>query len=208
MYNLDPNAAKLADNFHAKIEEKGKYLGVFTRAEPITSKKGATGIDLSFKSASGETADYLTVWTHGADGKQIMGFNTLMAIMTCLRIKTIAPEAGEIEKWNKDKNAMEKVSTPLFKTLMNTPIGLLLRMEEYPKNAGGTGWKPTIEGVFDKDEFTASEILEKAITQVKLAKMVQALKNKPLKASPADAATPSNNYGAGGMDNFDSDLPF
>jgi len=77
---VNPEAAKQADNMFSRIEEKGKYLGTLTRAEQIVSKKGSKGVDFSFKTDTGATADYLTVWTHNGEGKQLQGFNTLMAI--------------------------------------------------------------------------------------------------------------------------------
>jgi len=92
-----------------------------------------------------------------------MGYNTLMAIMTCLRVKTLTAENGEIEKYDDAQKKRIKVVAPIFKELMGKPVGLLLSMEEYPKTAGGTGWKPVISAVFDKDEFTATEILSKAM---------------------------------------------
>jgi hypothetical protein len=209
-YTLDPKAANQADVIFSKIEQAGKYLGQITRAEAVTSKKGTKGVDLSFKADSGETADYLTLWTYNADGKQIMGFNTLMAIMTCLRVKTLTAESGLIEKYDQDLQKRVKVEVPLFKDLMGKPIGLLMHMEEYAKTSGGTAWKPVISAAFDKDEFTASEILNKSIKPVTLAKMVQALRDKPLKAYAVVARIDSENPAPTGgfADNFDSDLSF
>lgn len=184
-YDLDTKAAAAGDVIFTKVEEKGTYLGVLTRAEPITSLKGATGVDLSFKSDCGATADYLTLWTHNKDGKALMGFNTLMAIMTCLRVKSLRAELGQIEKYDKELGKRVMVGVELFKELMNKPIGLLFFMEGYQKTAGGTAWKPVISGAFDKDEFTATEILGKATTPVMLTKMIASLKDKPLKAEAA-----------------------
>ena len=179
-YNLNPEAAKKADQFNARIEHTGKYIGQFTRAEQVTSKNGAKGIDLSFKADTGESADYLTIWTHGKDGAEIRGFNFLMAIMTCLRTKSLSATKGEIEKYNPDTKQREKVTADLFKDLMNKPIGLLIQMEEYEKNAGGTAWKPSIFSVFDKDGFVASEILNKSVKAETLPKMEATLKDRPL----------------------------
>lgn len=208
-YQLDTKAANAADVIFSKIEQAGKYLGTITRAEAVTSKKGTKGVDLSFKANSGETADYLTLWTHNADGKQLMGFNTLMAIMTCLRVKGLTAETGEIEKYDQDQQKRVKVNVPLYKELMNKPIGLLMHMEEYPKNLGGTAWKPVISAAFDKDDFTASEILSQAKKPETLAKMVLALRDKPLKASTNTARIESENNAQGFGDNFDPEnIPF
>ncbi len=210
-YNLNTDAAKKADQFFAKIETTGAYLGTFTRAEAVTSKKGTHGVDFSFKAEGGETADYLTLWTHNADGKELMGYNTLMAIMTCLSLRTLKHEPGEIEKYDNDTKSRIKVTVPLYKALMGKPIGLLLQMEEYPKTAGGTGWKPTIFGPFNADGFTASEILNKAKEPEAKAKMVAALRDKPIKGapSPAVAAAERKHESMGsGFSDFEDDIPF
>ena len=206
-YQLDTKAAKQADNINSRIDSMGKYVGVLTRAEQVTSRKGSQGVDMSFKSDTGETADYLTIWTHNGEGKQLQGFNTLMAIMTCLRVKELKAEQGEVEKYDNDEKKRVKVQAPLFKSLMNKPVGLLIHMEEYEKTAGGTAWKPAISAPFDADEYTASEILNKAKQPETLAKMVQALRDRPLKNGSVKQAQTyeSENPGAGFED---TEIPF
>ena len=197
-YTLDAGAAKKAENLFSKIEEKGKYAGIFTRAEKTVSKKGTKGIDFSFKSESGATADYLTIWTHNGDGVQLPGYNTLMAIMTCLKVKSLDPENGEVEKYDSATQKRIKTSVPLFKELMNKPIGLLMIMEEYAKMSNGyatgeTAWKPTIVAPFTADGFTATEVLTKATSPATVEKMVDQLRDKPLKNKPA--ASSDNGFG-------------
>lgn len=203
-YTLDTNAAKQADNINSRIDATGKYIGTFTRAEPVTSKKGSKGVDFSFKADTGATADYLTIWTHNGAGEALHGYKVLMAIMTCMRVKSLAATQGEVEKYDQDAKARVKVSVPLFKELMDKPIGLLLQMEEYAKTAGGTAWKPSIFGAFDKDEFTASEILSKAVKPETLGRMVQSLKDRPLKAGNTPATAPAG----GSFSDFADDIPF
>ena len=213
-YTLDTGAAKKAENLFSKIEEKGKYTGIFTRAEKTVSKKGSKGVDFSFKSNSGSTADYLSIWTHNGEGKQLQGFNTLMAIMTCLKVKSLDPENGEVEKYDSATQKRIKTSVPLFKELMGKPIGLLLIMEEYAKMmdgqpTGDTAWKPTIVAPFTADGFTASEVLTKATSPATVEKMVDQLRDKPLKNKPAASADngfsdPSQKAGA----DLESDIPW
>ncbi len=211
-YNLDANAAKQADNIFSKIEEKGQYLGVLTRAEQVVSKKGSKGVDLSFKTETGATADYLSVWTHNSEGKQLQGFNTLMALMTCLRVKSLKAELGEVEKYDSSTQQRAKVQVLLFKELMNKPVGLLIHMEEYEKTAGGTAWKPSISAPFDKDGFTASEILSKAQSATTLAKMEQGLRDRPLKNKPTQSNDTGYERQLGNSDSFDplgvDNIPF
>lgn len=207
-YTLDANAAKQADNMFSRIEEKGKYLGIITRAEQVESTKGTAGVDLSFKADNGASADYLTLWTHNAEGKQLQGFNVLMAIMTCLRVKELKAEQGEVEKYDRNDKKRVKVIVPLFKSLMNKPVGLLIHMEEYEKTAGGTAWKPAISAPFDKDGFTASEILNKAQKAETLDKMLASLRDRPLKASASAPRASSEPVSAGPFDDMDDDIPF
>lgn len=205
-YTLNADAAKQADNLFSKIEEKGAYLGAFTRAEKVTSKKGTQGVDFSFKTDTGATADYLTIWTHNSDGKQLQGFNTLMAIMTCLKVKELSASVGEVEKYNNDTQKREKVSVPLFKELMNKPVGLLIHMEQYEKTAGGTAWKPAISAPYAADGFTASEILNKAKEATTMDKMLASLRDRPLKNTPQQSGEPPRSGGS--FDELDDAIPF
>jgi hypothetical protein len=82
MYNLDPTAARKADQTGNRIDEIGKYVGTFTQAEDITAGTGTKGVALRFES-NGQTAN-LSLYTTKANGDQIMGYQALMAIMTCM----------------------------------------------------------------------------------------------------------------------------
>lgn len=209
-YTLDASAAKQADQLFSKIDQKGRYLGTITRAEQVVSKKGSKGIDISFKTETGATADYLSIWTHNGEGKQLQGFNLLMAIMTCLRVKVLKAELGEVEKYDQDTKQRVKTQVLLFKELMNKPVGLLIHMEEYEKSAGGSAWKPAISAPFDKDGFTASEILSQAKVPATLEKMEQGLRDRPLKGA---TTAPSSEYPASqpkkaSFDDLGDDIPF
>lgn len=208
-YTLNTEAAKQADNINSRIDSKGKYLGTFARAEAITSAKGSSGVDFSFKSDTGATADYLTIWTHNGEGKELYGFKLLMAIMTCLRVKQISEKDGEVEKYDPTMKQRVKVMAPLFPDLMNKPVGLLLAMEEYQKKDGSTAWKPTIVAPFDKDGFTASEILSKATKPETLEKMTQALRDRPLRGNTSPpASTGQIAQAPSEFEVFSDDTPF
>ena len=206
-YQLDTKAAKQADQLFARIEEKGKYMGVITRAESIQSKKGTKGVGISFKTDTGATADYLDFWTINADGKQLAGYNLLMAIMTCLRVKGLKAATGEIEKYDRDLQARTKVQADLFNELMGKPIGFLIHMEEYAKTEGGTAWKPVISAPFDPAGFTASEILAQAQKPETLEKMFFALRDRPLKNANS-APAQSHNSNSQSFDDLGDDIPF
>lgn len=208
-YGLDTDAAKKADNKSNRITETGQYIGKFTRAEAVKSEKGTEGVEFTFLSSDGRTADYLTLWTYNHEGKELFGNQTLMAIMTCLKTKSIAPSLGTVQKFNPSAGAAGPVQVTLFQDLMNKPIGVLLQREEYAKKDGTVGNKFNIYGVFESATgFTASEILEQAKTPTKLERMAASLEDKPLNMAQARQAYSSPGGPSGKPSEFEDDIPF
>lgn len=207
-YNLDADAAKQADTGGGRINETGKYVGQFTKAKKVLSTKGTQGIEFSFESLNGQSADYLTVWTINKDGDQIYGYKQLMALMTCLKVRNIDITNAEVEEYDKDANGMVKRKAEIYSGLMSKPIGVLLQMEEYEKKDGSTGEKASFAGFFDpKTEQVALEILDKSDAKV-LEKLVsQLVPLKKLKGSRSHApAGGADSYGGGPA--FSDDIPF
>lgn len=206
-YNLDTEAAKQADTGTGRINESGKYVGQFTKAKKVLSTKGTQGIEFSFESKNGQTADYLTIWTVNANGEQIYGYKQLMALMTCLKVRSIDTKNAEVEEYDKASNSMVKRKAEIFPDLMNKPIGALLQMEEYEKKDGSVGEKASFAGFFDaQTEQVAVEILEKSEARV-LEKLVsQLLPVKKLKGSRPAAVHGASLSGGGAI--FDDSIPF
>ena len=86
-YALDAELARQADQPKTRIDASGEYIGTFTKAEKVISNGGTEGIDFSFESDDGATADYLTLWTIKADTSKTFGYGLLMALMTCLKVR-------------------------------------------------------------------------------------------------------------------------
>ena len=213
MYDLDTKAAKEADQKNSSISESGAYTGIFTRAENVMSPKGTVGVEFSFKSDSGASADYLTLWTKNKDGKELYGYKMLMAIMTCLKVRNIKPTIQQVEKYDHEDRQRKQVSVEVFAELMNKPIGLVIQMEEYEKKdrkkEEPTSWKPSIYAAFSSDGFTASEILNKAQKPETLDKMLSTLRDKPLRNRTESAASDSGNATTGAFVDDDLDnIPF
>lgn len=195
MYNLNTTAARDADNISNFLKDSGKYKGIFTRAEALLSKKGTKGIGFTFEDESKRTTKF-DLWTLNDKGDELPSFKHVMAIMTCLRVKTMSPSKAIVERYNFDDKKTEKVEAEVFSDLMNKPIGLVLRNTEYEKmkdgaKTGETGWRLELYTVFDSNEFTASEVLDKKTTPEKLAVAIASLQDKPLKGG-ASAKTQSN----------------
>jgi hypothetical protein len=199
-YDLNPNAAREV-GASARINEKGAYVGKFTRAQAVTAKSGAEGIEFTFETDSGQRADYLTIWTH-KEGKEFYGRKVLDAIMTCMKVRSISAEPTP---W-KGKNGTEMV--PQFRALLGR-IGLFLVVEEYEKDDGSVASKMVLAIPFEADtKRTASEVLDKGTAQA-FDGILASLRDKPVqrKASPRREAAQHTSHG-GGFDDMDDDIPF
>lgn len=192
-YKLDSNAAKKAEQINSRLEKTGEYTGVFTRAEAVQSKKGTDGIEFSFKADSGETADYLSLWTYNSDGEELRGAQMVQALMTCMRARTLEAKPGTVEKYDRESGQRVPVKADIYPDLMNKRIGLLVQMEEYQANDGSFKWRPNIWGCFEPStQFTATEILDKATKAERLTELVGRLQDKPLKSKPAAPIRPQS----------------
>jgi len=206
MYTLDTEAAKKSDQGSKYISEIGKYVGKFIIAESVVAKKGTKGVKLTF--ASGDQTANISIYTHKADGTAIYGFNLLMAIMTCLKVKVVNESQGNITEYDYDQKKDVTRPASVYLDLMNKDIGLLLETEEWEKEDGSVGVKMTIAMPFEAaTDFTASEILSKSTTPSMLQSRVEKLKHRPLKQSAKKAGAPQSNGGKL-ADDFDDDIPF
>ena len=204
-YELDTNQARKADQRGAFINDTGKYVGKIIRAEEIKTDKGTEGIDFSFKSDSGQQAKF-ALYTKKSDGSRIsVGHAYVMALMTCLKVRSITPMLMRVKKWDNDAGAEVDAQAPCFADLMNRDIGLLLEAEEYQKNNGEIGKRMVLAGVFQAGtELTASEVLDKKTSPEQLPKMVSALRDRPLK--PQRQANHSARRDDSGPNGADDDI--
>jgi hypothetical protein len=211
MYTFDKSgaeAARKSDTGGGTIKEIGKYVGEFTQAKDIVTKKGGKGIEFIFKTASGQKAN-LAIYTMSASGEKYQGYDQLMAIMACMGLRNIKPQLGRATRYDYDtkKDVIEECS--IFPDLCK-PIGVLLETEDYLKQDGSTGTRVVLKNVFQAGtELTASEILDRKTTPEQLEKMVAALHHRPIKGAKH---VPSRQHG-GPMpdDQFhgdDGDIPF
>ncbi|MDO9313363.1 MAG: hypothetical protein Q7T97_02320 [Burkholderiaceae bacterium] len=210
-YELDTQQARKADQRGAFINDTGKYVGKIIRAEEIIANSGTKGIDFSFKTDGGQQARF-ALYTEKGDGSRIsIGHAFVMALMTCLKVRSISPSQMRVKKWDTAAGAEVDASAPCFADLMNKDIGVLLEAEEYAKNNGETGKRMVLAGVFQAGtELTASEVLDKKTAPEQLPKMVSMLRDRPLKAArpPARSSAPQPRSGGASFDDMDDDIPF
>jgi|SRR6185369_13747629 len=216
MYSLDPTAASKADNIGAYINDTGKYQGTFIRAEKLVStNKGTHGIGFSFRDQDGRETRF-DIWTMKSNNEPLPGMNQVNAIMACLQVRNMEPKLAQVKKWDNDAGAETIQSAECFVELMNKPIGLLLRSEEYEKMKDGYptgehGWRIGFFAVFQfGTELMASEILARKTKPEQLSKVIALLADKPLKKKSGTTGR-SQSTGmppTGFADDDLADLPF
>jgi hypothetical protein len=207
MYALNPQAARQADERFGRIDQPGAYIGSFLRAEDVTSKNGARGIDFDFETADKQAAQF-TIWTFDRQGKEIPSSMKLVsALLTCLGIRNIEPQLVTVKKWNRDVGARQEMQVEGFPALMSKPIGVMFDTEDYPKNDGTTGIRVLLAGCFRAaDNLMAGEILDKKVVAAQADKFVATLRHRAARQAQGQqrAAAPV----AGGFDSMSDDIPF
>lgn len=212
MYKLDPAAATKADTIGAYINETGKYVGKFTRAEKLVSAtKKTDGVGFTFKADDGRETRF-DVWTYKGNGEALTGLNQINAIMACLQVRELTIISQPVRRW--ENNQEVTVDGEVFPELQNKPIGLLLRSEEYEKmnngaKTGATGWRMGLFAIFQSGtELMASEILSRKTKPEQLGKVIGMLADKSLRTRPAGAVSQgTDNSRPATMDDID-DIPF
>lgn len=185
-----------------RITRSGKYAGRFTRAELVTSRQRSEGVEFTFESDDGQTADYLTCWTHNVDGRELYGLKVLNAILTCMRVREIVARPGKVA----DRQAGQR-DARVFPQLVDQPIGLVLQREEYQKQDGSVGWKFNVVAPFEVSSgLTAGEVLAQASEPVQLERMVAGLRDRTLPQRPTRGITAV--VGSGALADIDDDIPF
>ncbi|MCG9081254.1 hypothetical protein [Laribacter hongkongensis] len=183
-FTLDTNAARAADQRNGRITESGKYIGTLTRAEFVKSKNGTKGVEFTFSVDEHTSADYLTIWTEKADGTELSGRKSIMALMVCLKMREAKTGSIEVEKYDSDTQKRVKVTVGGYPEMMHKQIGIVLQKELYTSNAGADKERVTPLAWFCAEtERTAGEILDRKNEPVALPKLMQWLADNPVKDS-------------------------
>lgn len=210
-YKLNPQSARETDNGFQRIEKSGAYEGEFIYARHITANSGAIGIEFHFKSTTGEEANYLTLYTRNANGETIFGEKQLSALMTCLKVREIAPANGDYEVYDLDAKANVKKQGVLYSALAHKPIGIVLQREEYYGQNGDIKSRMNISRFFEAgSRKMAVEILDN-LPATRLDLFLPSLKDKTLspKSSSRNQYPSGTNAVPAGYDDFaDDDIPF
>lgn len=207
-YTLNPAQASKAEQFGSRITETGAYKGIITQAIDVTATKGTKGIEFSFKSDDGLTADYLSVWTVKADGTELSGNALIHAVLMCVEVRGMASKPGIITRREDGKDV--QVQADVFPELAGKRIGFVLAKAEYEKKDGTIGNKMEIVLPFEADTGrTADEKKQKAAKGERLAKIVALSKDRPLKPQNGRPARKVEDHGPAPTDGgFDDEIGF
>lgn len=220
MLTFNATEAAGADRISSAIKESGPYVGVITRAEKIVSSTGTHGLGISFKADNGQSADYLDLYTHKADGTPLPSTKTVQAILGCLQLRGAQDGKIVVEKYNKANGQREKVTVDGYPDLMGKRVGLLLQKElGTNQNTGADTERIVIYGVFQHDtRLTVSEILQRKTSPEVLDKMIAAMPavrdNRKKGHGPARGNAPAGGADYGfdappqGNGGFDDDIPW
>lgn len=196
-FNLDTESAKKADSEGGRISQTGKYVGKIVRFEFVSNpKKGTQGVDIFFESDNKEEAT-LRVWTFSADGTPIFGRDKVNALMACTQTRTLTPTEAQAEKYDFDLKSKIVQPVVMAPELTNKRVGFLIQMEEYKKDDGTIGKKPTLASSFQAEtELMAKEILERKTTPEALEKAYARLMKNGDKKLQGQAPAQGGGYGS------------
>jgi len=129
-YNQNEAVAAGVSNY---VADSGAYQGRILSAEwNVSSAKQTKGIEITFETAEGLKANYLSLWYEKADGTQLSGAKMLNAIMGCTKVTNLS---------SKGVNQPDSSTKYFCPELENKSIGLVLQKVLYTKNDGQDGYK-------------------------------------------------------------------
>jgi hypothetical protein len=184
-HKLDPESAKQNDNRQSGINKSAAYTGVLTKAEFSENKqKGSSGINFSFKTSSGQEANWHTNLNYFKDGEtqdNDGGWQQLDALMVCLKVKELEdPQMLPMERWENGGKVQSQGYQ--FAQLLNRKLGVAFRMEEYYNKDGELKERPTVFTFFEPStNLVAGEILDRVTDPKRLDAALEYLASNPVK---------------------------
>lgn len=216
-FSLDTKAAASFGKGSQFISESGKYVGKFYRAAHRVSQQGTLGVDLLFRTDTGETADYITLWHTKANGERLSGFGAIQALQTCLRIRGAKKGPHNAEEWDKNSKTYIKKTVEGYPDFCGKNIGVVIQETLEDDGKGGERKGKHIVGFFEAStELTAAEILGKATKPGALEKQLAWLATHPVKDNrknkSSSSSVPSSSNTSypiqTGPEDWSDDIPF
>jgi hypothetical protein len=210
-YTLNTEAAMQANTGGKRITEPGIYSGKLTAAFYEKNDKGTESVSLMFQSDAGQEIGPLPIYTHNGNGEELPGFNTLNAMMTCMRVRGLSSKSGNVELYDFDQQKTVTKKKDVYPDLIGKPVGLLLRGEEYTNRNNEVKVRMVVAGSYEPStRLMAGEILAKKTEAHDLDKNAAWLESNPVKR--LKGSRPQSSGGSqvtsGAADFADDDIPF
>ena len=176
-------------------------------ARAVISSKETQGIEFTFQGADKREARF-TLWTQNAQGEQIWGYKQLMALMTCMKVRSINPIQKVVKVYCYDRKEMVDQQSDVYPDLMK-PIGIVFQKELYVNFNGEDKSKVNFHSAFDpQTKQMAKEILDKEEAKI-LENIIAGLQDKDSRAKSSLGQAPGQGgaYNDGVNPELD-DLPF
>lgn len=213
-FTLDQQAAKESNAGSKRIKESGKYIGKFKAAWYEQNDKGTESVHFLFESDEGQEAGPLALYTHNGKGEQLPSYKTFNAVLTCMKLRGVKAQKGQVELYDFDTKSIVKKTKELYPELAGKPIGLVLQQEEYEKSNGEHGERMIIVAPFEAlTGKVAVEILNSQDAKA-LDGLMRWLEASPVKRMHGGKATRQSNDSyadsrASSPNQFeDDDIPF
>lgn len=157
-YKLDPKKAREADDALSQLQTSGLYVGKITQAKRVYSNSNTEGIDFTFEAPEGKAN--ATIWTAKSNGDLIFGYNLVIALMTCLKVKNVTPVEAKIKEYDSQQGKSVEKKGVIYPDLCGE-VAIIFQIEEYVNQGGDTKKRANIKHFFSANTFqTASEILD------------------------------------------------
>lgn len=208
-YALDTQAAKEANTGGKRITETGKYIGTITAAFYEKNQRGTESVNIMFTSDNGQECGPLNLYTHNGDGKELSGYKTLNALMTCCRVKKLTFNVEALDLYDYEKQKVVSKQKECAAELKGAKVGLVLQQEEYAKNSGEVGERMVIAAPFEAaTELMAVEILSGVKQPQALGSYMVFIGKNPVRKLRNNQGQQSGPAPAPTDDAFDDDIPF
>jgi hypothetical protein len=210
-YELDTKAAMESNSGGKRIKEAGAYTGQFTAAWYEVNDKGTESVSFLFKSAQGQEAGPLTLYTHKNTGEELPSFGTFNAILTCLRLRSVSAKPGKVDLYDFASGDMVTKTKEVYPDLAGKDIGIFLRQEEYTNASGELKERLVLLNAYDPvTHLMADEILRKvpAADATGFNRTVEWLGKEPVKRQKGGARPATSHAVADASAGLDDDIPF
>ena len=177
-FAFNANEASEGSVFGMKMEG-GKYVGLISHCQHIqSSKKNTQGIlfDLDFNTGQKTTI-------------RLYSEKQIIAVMQCVGfVGHLTPMHGTVKEYDKNAGQMVQRQGYVYPQLVNKPLGVVLKREDYQREDGGLAYEMKLVAPFNpQTEQSAREIIAnkpphdiaQAVKSVLIEAQQQAMRPRP-----------------------------